>query len=74
MAQALEALFHVGRVDLVLLSEAETFLAADAVRGELLWSSSGEEESEAQLYYLRRAADLAPFLREQWRERVGGEL
>jgi len=29
---------------------------------------------EAQLYYLRRAADLAPFLREQWREKVGTEL
>ncbi len=29
--------------------------------------------AEVQLYHLRRAADLAPLLREQWRETVGSE-
>jgi len=55
------------------LPEANAFLAADVVRGELLLATDLDAEAEAQLYYLRRAADLAPFLREQWRETVGSE-
>jgi len=51
LAQRLESMLGVDRVDLVVLPEAE-----------------------GQLYYLRRAADLAPYLREQWREKVGTEL
>jgi predicted nucleotidyltransferase len=74
LMQELEALFAVARVDLVVLPEATAFLAADVVRGELLASTDLDAEAEAQLYYLRRAADLAPLLREQWRETVGSEL
>jgi uncharacterized protein len=74
LAQQLETLLRVDRVDLVVLPEAEAFLAADVVRGELLAATDLDAEAEAQLYYLRRAADLAPFLREQWRDRVGSEL
>lgn len=72
--QRLEDLLQVDRVDLVVLPEAEAFLAADVVRGELLLTSDLDAEAEVQLYYLRRAADLVPFLREQWRDTVGTEL
>jgi predicted nucleotidyltransferase len=74
LMQALEALFDVRRVDLIVLSEADAFLAADVVRGELLAMTDPDAEAEAQLYYLRRAADLAPFLREAWSDRVGNAL
>lgn len=74
LAQQLESTLCVDLVDLVVLPEAETFLAADVVRGELLAATDLDAEAEAQLYYLRRAADLAPYLREQWREKVGTEL
>lgn len=74
LMQELEALFAVARVDLIVLPEVTAFLAADVVRGELLASTDLDAEAEAQLYYLRRAADLAPLLREQWRETVGSEL
>ena len=74
LSQQLESLLGVERVDLVVLPEAEAFLAADVVRGELLAATDLDAEAESQLYYLRRAADLAPFLREQWHDRVGSEL
>jgi len=73
IAQQLETLLGARRVDLVILPEANAFLAADVVRGELLLATDLDAEAEAQLYYLRRAADLAPLLREQWRESVGSE-
>ncbi len=72
--QRLEDLLGVDRVDLVILPEAEAFLAADVVRGELLLATDLDAEAEVQLYYVRRAADLVPFLREQWRDKVGTEL
>ena len=74
LMQQLETLLDAPRVDLVILPEANAFLAADVVRGELLAATDLDAEAEAQLYYLRRAADLAPFLRDQWRETVGSEL
>jgi predicted nucleotidyltransferase len=69
--QRLEDLLGVDRVDLVILPEAGAFLAADVVRGELLTAPDLDAEAEVQLYYLRVAADLAPFLREQWAEVMG---
>jgi len=74
LTQQLEELLGARRVDLVILPEANAFLAADAVRGELLAATDLDLEAEAQLYYLRRAADLAPYLREQWLEKVGRPL
>jgi predicted nucleotidyltransferase len=70
----LESLFRVNRVDLVVLPEANALLAAEVVRGELLYAEDADAEAESQLYYLRRAGDLAPFYREQWRELMGSEL
>lgn len=72
LAADLETLFGVARVDLIVLPEAGSFLAADVVRGELLYAADLDAEAQVQLYYLARAADLAPYLREQWRELVGG--
>lgn len=66
IALELESLFAVARVDLVVLSEANAPLAAEVVRGELLACTDPDDEAETQLYYLRRAGDLAPFYREQF--------
>jgi hypothetical protein len=71
--QALEDELGVPRADLVILPEADPFLAAEVVRGELLYARDEIEESELQLYYLRRAGDLAPFFRERWRELMRAE-
>lgn len=73
IVQHLETLLEAESVDIVVLPEANAFLAADVVRGELLLATDLDAEAETQLYYLRRAADLAPLLREQWRETVGSE-
>jgi len=70
----LEEIFAVPRVDLVILPEASPFLAADAVRGELLYCDDEDRQAEEELYYLRRAGDLAPL--QQWRLQgiLSGEL
>jgi predicted nucleotidyltransferase len=70
----LESLFGAPRVDLVILPEANALLAAEVVRGELLYTEDADAESGSQIYYLRRAGDLAPFYRQQWRELVGSDL
>ena len=62
---ALEDLFDCGRVDLVLLSEADPFLAAEIIRGERLFAYDEYEADEYELYVLRRAGDLAPLERER---------
>jgi len=70
---ALEDVFDVARVDLVILPEAPPYLALDAVRGELLYAANPDAEAEYQLYALRRAGDLAPFERERLRMILAGE-
>jgi predicted nucleotidyltransferase len=62
----LEDLFSFHRVDLVVLPEADPFLALEAIRGELLYARDLDAEAEYELYVLRRAGDLAPFARERW--------
>lgn len=74
LAGTLEDLFEVSRVDLIILPEAGTFLAADAVRGELLYCDDEDRQSREELYYLRRAGDLAPLQRERLRALLAGEL
>lgn len=74
LLQALEGLFEVPRVDLVVLPEAGPFLAADAVRGELLFCDDEDRQAREELYYLRRAADLAPFQRARLEGILSGEL
>ena len=65
LALALEDLFGCKRVDLVSLSEADPFLAAEVIRGERLFAHSKHEADEYELYVLRRAGDLAPLERER---------
>jgi predicted nucleotidyltransferase len=70
LAGALEDLFDVGRVDLVLLPEANPFLAVEAIRGEMLACRDLDTQAEDELYILRRAGDLAPFERQRWEQLI----
>lgn len=65
LANALEGLLGIGRVDLVCLSEADPFLAAEIIRGERLFAADAHEADEYELYILRRAGDLALLERER---------
>lgn len=56
----LEDLFEAPRVDLVLLPEADPFLALDVIRGELLYTDDPDRQARHELYILRRAGDLMP--------------
>jgi len=60
LATEMEELFGVGRVDLVILSEADPFLSANVIRGERIFCRDPYLADEYELYILRRAGDLAP--------------
>jgi hypothetical protein len=62
----------LGAVDLVFLSEANPFVAAEIIRGQRLFAGDSHEADEYELYVLRRAGDLAPLERERM-ARVLGE-
>jgi predicted nucleotidyltransferase len=68
----LENLFAAQRVDLLVLPEADPFMALDAIRGELLFCADPDDQAEYELYVLRRAGDLAPFARQRWDEVLRG--
>jgi len=74
LAQALEDIFTVSKVDLVILPEVNPFLAADAVRGELLYCDDEDRQAREELYYMRRAADLAPYQQSRLEGILNGEL
>lgn len=63
----LEELFGVSRVDLVILPEADPFLAANAIRGERIYCEDEHRADEYELFILRRAGDLIPLERERIR-------
>jgi len=63
----LEDLFQVDRVDLVLLPESDPYLAADIIRGELLYARNLDQQARYELFILRRAGDLLPFKKERTR-------
>jgi hypothetical protein len=65
LARALEDLFGCTRVDLVVLGEADPFLAVEIIRGERLYADDSYQADEYDLYVLRRAGDLAPLERER---------
>lgn len=73
LTQALEDLFGVARVDLVILREADPFLAANIIRGERLYAEDAYAADEYDLYVLRRAGDLAPLERERMALILGEE-
>ena len=64
-AGVLEELLAASRVDLVCLSEADPFVAAEIIRGERLFAADRHAADEYELYILRRAGDLAPLERER---------
>jgi hypothetical protein len=65
MAAEIEDLLGVGRVDLVILSEADPSLSANIVRGERIFCRDPYAADEYELYILRRAGDLAPLEKER---------
>jgi predicted nucleotidyltransferase len=65
IAAGLEDLLGVSRVDLVVLPEADPFLAVNVIRGERLFIRDTRRIDEYELFVLRRAGDLAPFERER---------
>lgn len=62
---ALEDLFDIPRVDLVIVPEAPPYLALAVISGELLYCRDTTDQAEYELYVLRRAGDLAPFEHER---------
>ncbi len=67
LAILFEELLGVNQVDLVDLSEADPFLAAEIIRGERIFARSEVQADEYELYVLRRAGDLIPLERERQR-------
>ncbi len=65
MAQELETLFAVSKVDLIDLNQSDPFLAADVIRGERLFCRNEIAADEYELYVLRRAGDSAYLERER---------
>ena len=65
LAIELEDFLGVRRVDLVVLPEADPFVAAEVVRGDRLHARDEHAADEYELYVLRRAGDLAPLERER---------
>jgi len=68
----LEDALDVTHVDLVILRDADPFLALEIVRGELLYCADEDAQAEYELYVLRRAGDLAFYARERWQRILMG--
>ena len=63
----LEDLFGAPRVDLVVLPEAEAFLALEIIKGEIIYCEDPDEQARYELFVLRRAGDLLPYKKERIR-------
>ncbi|MCC6300184.1 MAG: hypothetical protein IT314_12875 [Anaerolineales bacterium] len=61
----LENLFNASRVDLFVLQEVDSFLAANIVRGERVYAADSHAADEYELFALGRAGDLAELERER---------
>jgi predicted nucleotidyltransferase len=72
LTMELEDLLNVKRVDVIMLSEADPFLALEVIRGELLYCVDADAQAEDELYILRRAADLAHYARDRWEQLLTG--
>ncbi|MDD5558655.1 MAG: hypothetical protein PHV01_03175 [Candidatus Methylomirabilis sp.] len=55
MTVALEELLQCPRIDLVVLDEADPFVATEVIRGERLFARDQSIADEYDLYVLRRA-------------------
>jgi predicted nucleotidyltransferase len=65
LVNSLEDFFGCSRVDLVIIPEADPFVAVEVIRGERLYADDNHQADEYELYLLRRAGDLAPFERQR---------
>ncbi len=63
----IEDLFGSNRVDLVLLRDADPFMAVNIIRGERLFCADETAADELELLILRRAGDLERFERQRIR-------
>ena len=67
-----EDLFHLPRVDVVVIPEAPTLLALEIVKGEILYMQDPTYEAEYQLYIMKNAVDLLPHERTKQFMIMGG--
>jgi len=67
-----EDLFHLSRVDVVVIPEVPALLALEIVTGEILYVHDPAYEAEYQLYIMKRAADLLPHERTKQAMILGG--
>jgi predicted nucleotidyltransferase len=61
----LESLFGLSDVDLFILLEVDSFLAANIIRGERVFAEDPYFADEYELFVLRRAGDLAELERQR---------
>lgn len=61
----LENFFDSTKVDLIILPEADSFLAANVIRGERVYAEDSYLADEFDLFVLRRAGDLAELERQR---------
>ena len=55
LALEVEDLLEVSRVDLVIIQEADPFLAVEIIRGELLYAQDEDRQASYELYVLSPA-------------------
>lgn len=67
LTAVLEDLLEAPRVDLVVLPEADPFLALEVIRGELLYTTDPDDQAWYELFVLRRAGDLMAWKKERIR-------
>lgn len=67
MTMDFEDIFKVNNIDLVILNEAEPYLALEIIKGELLYTNDPDEQARYELYVMRRAGDLLQFKRQRIR-------
>ena len=65
IAQEIEEVLGVAKVDLLVVPEVDPFLAANIIRGERLYCAHKDLADEYDLYILRRAGDCIPLERER---------
>jgi len=73
LTQALEDLFGVHRVDLVVLDKANPYLSAEVIHGERLYCADEFQADLYDLYVLRQEADLEFLENERARYLLGVE-
>jgi predicted nucleotidyltransferase len=74
LVSELEGLFDLPRADLLVLNDADPFMALEAVRGELICCLDKDVQSEEELRILRVAGDLAPYQKQRIEGILSGEL